>query len=122
MPLTNVTPIAFSFFDGQQTITNIDATSYDFEFETGPTGAITGWGIAIRSTGQRLIITENDPVLAVDDDGRLAQGQFGDNTGSPGTWTSPAQGVPDTGCTLSLMTLTLMALGVAARQFKRAAA
>ena len=42
----------------------------------------------------------------------------GSNMGAPGRWTT----VADTGSTLSLMTLILMALGVAARQFKWAAA
>jgi len=46
---------------------------------------------------------------------------FGANFDSPGTWTTVGA-VANTGYTLSLMTLTLMALGVAARLFKRAAA
>ena len=39
---------------------------------------------------------------------------------SVGTWTIAGQ-VPETGSTLSLMTLTLMALGLVARRFQRAA-
>jgi hypothetical protein len=42
------------------------------------------------------------------------------NIGTPGVW---SQGIatPDAGSTLSLMTLTLMALGLVARRFQRAA-
>jgi hypothetical protein len=46
---------------------------------------------------------------------------FGAILGHPGGWVIRSA-VADTGSTLSLMTLTLTALGVAARQFKRAAA
>ena len=46
---------------------------------------------------------------------------FGDNFDTPGVWT-PCTPVPDAGSTLSLMTLTLMALGLVARRFQRAAA
>ena len=42
------------------------------------------------------------------------------NYDQPGVWR--AGHVADTGSTLSLMTLTLMALGLVARRFKRAAA
>ena len=45
---------------------------------------------------------------------------YGYNLDTPGVWSVRAS-VPDAGSTLSLMTLTLMALGLVARQFKRAA-
>jgi hypothetical protein len=45
----------------------------------------------------------------------------GSNAFQPGGWVIRSA-VADTGSTLSMMTLTLMALGVAARRFKRAAA
>jgi len=47
-------------------------------------------------------------------------GIAGFNFGRPGTWSTVAT-VADTGPTLSLMTLTLMALGLVARRFQRAA-
>jgi hypothetical protein len=59
-------------------------------------------------------------VPGIHDQGATETG-FGANFASPGTWTTVGA-VADTGSTLSLMTLTLMALGVAARRFKRAAA
>src|SRR5215472_7722168 len=44
MPLNVVTPLAFSFSDGVQTLTsNQPLGLYVFEFATGPTGSITEW-------------------------------------------------------------------------------
>jgi len=117
MPLSLVSPTAFSFSDGVQTITNLTATAVSFEFATGPTGAITAWSVDIIDLSSQ-ITTQNVAGDAVDEG--ISSGQ-GSVSGQPGMWGTPA-GVPDTGSTLSLMTLTLMALGVAARQFKRAAA
>jgi len=119
MSLTAVTPTAFSFSDGVQTITNLTATGTVIEFATGPTGAITGWDVGARTpTGE--IDTFVNTGLGTSDEGQII-GAGANNSDTPGTWVT-ATGVPDTGSTLSLMTLTLMALGVAARQFKRAAA
>ena len=125
---TAVTPLAFSFSDGVQTITNLNANPGSiFEFGTGPTGAITGWGIGV-DTGAVLppdsitTFLPFDPLSAFDR-GHLAgfstpTGQVSDN---PGVWTTvPA--VSDTGSTLALLFLSLTALGVAARRLKRAAA
>ena len=123
MPLTDVTAsvTAFSLSDGVQTITKLNALSSSFSFSTGPTGAITGWDVFSGSpTG--FIIT-NSVIQPPLDRGELLE--LGDHLGTvrtSGTWALVSSSVPDTGSTLSLMTLTLMALGVAARQFKRAAA
>ena len=65
--------------------------------------------------GVRQIGTRNTPTGQVDD-GLLSGFGFGRNTRSPGAWV-----VPDAGSTLSLMTVTLIAFGVVARRFKRAA-
>jgi hypothetical protein len=46
---------------------------------------------------------------------------FGLNGHHPGVWQT-VSAVADTGSTLTLMTLTLMALGLVARPFQRAAA
>ena len=121
MPLTSVTPTAFTLFDGVQTITNLNALSSSFSFSTGPTGAITGWNVFSGSpTG--FIIT-NSVIQPPLDRGELLE--LGDHLGTvrtSGTWALVSSSVPDTGSTLSLMTLTLMALGLVARRFKRAAA
>jgi len=116
---TAVTPLAFSFSDGVQTITNLNANPGSiFEFGTGPTGAITGWGIAV-DTG---LVNPPDSITTSPafDRGHLAgfstpTGQVSDN---PGVWTT----VSDTGSTLALLFLSLTALGVAAPRLKRAAA
>ena len=123
MPLTSVSPIAFTFSDGVQTLTN---SNFFMQFATGPTGAIIAWNVVVEglndlgSLGQ--IGTRNTVVLLVQDFGFLeALTIRGLNHDNPGTWTTVGN-VSDTGSTLSLMTLTLMALGLVARQFKRRAA
>jgi hypothetical protein len=112
---TEVTPIAFTLFDGVQTITNNN--TYEFVFATGPSGAITGW--LISGGGPSGISTIKSTETA--DGGNVSFDSFGFNINTPGTWTTGVS-VADTGSTLSLMTLTFMALGVAARRFERAAA
>jgi hypothetical protein len=106
-----------------QTITNLTSTSFLFRFATGPTGAITVWGIVVaigQGDGRAQIFTINEPVF-VADAGTTVLGTFlGLNRRDPGTW-SVSGGVADAGSTLSLMTLTLTALGLVARRFQRAA-
>jgi hypothetical protein len=118
MPLTQVFPTAFSISDGLQTITNFTTEGALFFFGTGPTGAITSWSMAV-SFNQGRFITSANTATDVGDIGFTIQAVASNTTA--GVWAGAGQ-VPDTGSTLSLMTLTLMALGVAARQFKRAAA
>jgi hypothetical protein len=131
MPLTEVTPIAFTLSDGVQTITNngpgfVFFTS--FLFATDASGAISMWSAVVENihdfgtTG--AIVTNNDPTDIHDSGIVIPEGGpfvFGANELTPGEWSGPIS-APDAGSTLSLMTLTLMALGVAAGQFKRAAA
>jgi hypothetical protein len=129
-----VTPLAFTFSDGVQTITNLISNSFTFfEFFTGPTGQIERWEVSVFKTGPHpefvefQIATWNDPVE--DDNGDVEgvfdsvvfQGPNAFNEQQPGVW-EIRSAVADTGTTLSLMTLSLMALGVATRQFKRASA
>lgn len=126
MPLTLVTPISFTFSDGVQTLTDMTAGFSNFQFATGPSVEITAWFIDIQlysaptnTTGE--IHTENY------NGGAFDEGNLGGHLGFgysyvAGAWVVTGESVPDAGSTLSLMTLTLMALGVAARQFKRAAA
>jgi len=126
MPLTEVTPIAFTFFDGVQTIssTNPDITTQFFFFATNAQGEITFWdaGVEILHTlPNRGIVTSNggNPHAPPHDFGFVGP-EDGQNSRSPGVWSGPRL-VPDAGSTLSLMTLTLMALGLLARRFQRAA-
>jgi hypothetical protein len=118
-----VFPTAFSFSDGVQTITNLNSgPQTDFVLMTGPAGAIINWSFTVVASGGNNFIfgtlvdhnTTGDGGVQID----VGAG-FG---GRPGRWTTVVS-IPDTGSTLSLMTLTLMALGVAARRrLKRAAA
>ena len=114
MPLTQVFPTAFTLFDGVQTITNLNATFSLFQFATGPTGAITLWEV-LGENGAIPTIETGKVGPVVQDIGLLPTGA-GQIRDRPGTWTVSGQ-VADTGSTLSLM-----ALGLVARRFKRAAA
>jgi len=124
MRFTSVTPTAFTLFDGVQTITNLNASTSSFSFATGPDGMITAWDVeGHRPTGQ-IQTVGGGPQSSGDLGSVFLPTKFatGDNANMPGTWALVSPTVPDTGSTLSLMTLTLMALGVAARRFQRAAA
>ena len=117
MPLTIVRPTAFTFSDGVQTFTNrTPSIQFLFRFATGPTGSITSWD-AILASGLRIILTSTVRGGSLIDQGDIpgAGGGTGMITLNPGSW-GLGTSVPDTGSTLSLMTLTLMALGVAARR------
>ena len=119
MPLKKVTPIAFTLSDGVQTMTNLNSKLPLFQFATGPTGEITEWSfIAHLGSLGNFIVSDNFD--GIRDRGHLENGDTG-VTELLGTWATVGS-VADTGATLSLMTLTLMALGLVARQFKRAAA
>ena len=127
-PLTQVTPLAFSLFDGVQTITNLNATIFAFHFATDGDGTITHWALSAYTGPQNApngtIYTFNAPFTPADrvtDFGSFPLDvEVGGNFDSPGHWEIGA--VPDAASTLSLLSLSLTALGVAARQFKRAAA
>src|SRR5207302_284729 len=69
MSLTSVTPLAFSFFDGVQTINSSSTVNFaSISFGTGPTGAITQWIVQI-GTNTGIIQTTNS--IAAFDAGRL---------------------------------------------------
>ena len=123
MPLTIVFPTAFTFFDGVQTITNFDADQPFFSFATDGAGHITVWEAVTEVSGlpPNFIETARTGLHNTFDEGVISLQEGGFNTFSPGEW-SGFVAVPDAGSTLSLMTLTLMALGLVARQFKRGAA
>jgi len=118
-----VNPTAFTLSDGVQTLTNLNAVFAQGFITTSPTGAITTWHIQVQTIAGAVIETVNDTAFPFTpfDLGQLPTSITASNDGMPGTWTVVGQ-VPDTGSTLLLMTLTLMAMGVAAWQFKRAAA
>ena len=122
MSLTSVTPLSFSFFDGVQTIDSSSFTFVIMSFATGPTGAIAGWLVQV-GTNTGIIQTANS--IAAFDSGQLqARGAgFGEVVfaENPGTW-STTTSVPDAGSTFALLSLSVTALGLATRQFKRAAA
>ena len=116
MPLTHVNPTAFTFFDGVQTLnsTNSHPNPFAFSFATNANGEIIAWAVEVDG-GPSSIFTFNDS-----GDGGHTFDAIGSNRDSPGVWIQ-GNATPDAGSTLSLMTLTLMALGLVARRFQRAA-
>jgi len=127
MPLTSVTPIAFTLSDGVQTITNLTPIfNVNFSVATGSAGQIRFWmmnvGPGPHGLGPYIFSSGTEDPDNTSDGGSNDEihQSHGANFGVPGTWTTVGS-VADTGSTLSLMTLTLMALGVAVRRFKWAA-
>ena len=131
MPLTQVTPTAFTLSDGVQTLrgTTPALAFQDFRFATNARGEITLWSVEAETEREdggpgRGIATFNDGIHGhtITDTGFIAlRGEdIAFNSDTPGVW---SQGIatPEAGSTLSLMTLTLMALGLVARRFQRAA-
>src|SRR5262245_48147517 len=106
-PLQPVTPLAFSLSDVLQTIRNLTATEFGFEFATDSTGFIIEWS-AVASAGPGTVLTQ------LEQDIGAFGSAFGNNTFSPGTW-FPTFAAPDEGFSLALLSLSLTALGVAAR-------
>jgi hypothetical protein len=121
MPLTEVHPIAFTVTDGVQTITQLDTRGFGFFMSTDAFGHIAAWRFDAL-LGPDTGITSDNLAFAFPpfDIGFTTRGDFGINNFSPGIWVGGPL-VSDAGSTLSLMTLTLMALGLVARRFQRAA-
>lgn len=126
----SVTPIAFSFSDGVQTITNSSTlTTTTFLFQTDSSGAITHWFIVLENSlpsgATNNIDTSMEAGLS-GDTGRVFEPGVGEVLGAngfdPGTWNQKTSSVPDTGSSLALLSLSTTALGVAGRRFKRVAA
>jgi len=121
MPLTHVNPTAFTFFDGVQTLnsTNSHPNPFAFSFATNANGEIISWRVEVDGGGSSIFTINDDP-LGPPGDGGHTSDAHGSNRANPGVW-SKGNATPDAGSTLSLMTLTLMALGLVARRFQRAA-
>jgi hypothetical protein len=118
MAFTDVTPlvVAFSVSDGVQTKTQPLSFDDHVEIGTGPSGLPQDWFIELHTLNGE-ILTQGfsdggvfDPLTA-----------HGVNNGTPGVW-SVSSAAPDAGSTLPLLSLSVTALGVAARRFKREAA
>ena len=101
LPPTLVTPLAFTFSDGVQTITNNNATLVQFQFATGPTGAITEWDVQVNALG--TIFTANIPPFTGTDreDAGFSGTSEGAVDGNQGTW---ARTTSPTVCTWSTTT------------------
>jgi hypothetical protein len=120
MPLTEVTPTAFTLFDGVQTISRTAPHSLGFRFATNARGEINFWLVEVDLFSSSIATFHGGTFDSRNGDlGHTLEG-LGSNRDMPGVW---SQGIatPDAGSTLSLMTLTLMALGLVARRFQRAA-
>jgi hypothetical protein len=123
MGLDIVSPTAFTITDGVQTITNLNATSTFFFFATDPAGQITTWEIVADRDlvgGIHTFNLPDDTGGFITDEASLGNEGFAYNIDNPGVWAGIA--VPDAASTLSLLSLSLTALGVAAWGLKPTAA
>src|SRR5437016_4789410 len=100
MPFTLITPIAFTFSDGVQTITNLTPPGTAvFRVATGGSGQIMVWSLLVSGAGNiGVILTDGDLMARTGFDGGNinAPDNFGFNIDRPGTWTRVAS-VADTG-------------------------
>lgn len=108
--LQSITPLAFSFSDGVQTITNTNITTTpSFTVSTSPSGSLLNWEIAMGDTTTPSIDTCNSTLYctpAVFDAGWIDNAtSAGAIVGSPGSW----QVVPEPG-SLPLFTPALLGL------------
>ena len=94
--------------------------SLGFRFATNARGEINFWLVEVDFLSSSIVTFHGGPFDGRNGDLGHTLESFGSNSGTPGVW---SQGIatPDAGSTLSLMTLTLMALGLVARRFQRAA-
>jgi hypothetical protein len=123
MALGSVTPLAFTLSDGVQTFTiNTATTLSTFRFQTDASGVITGWDIEVFTDANRGILTVSGVagLVTTDGGGGTDVNNRARNRNAPGEWTVAS--VPDAGSSIALLSLSITALGVAARRFKRAAA
>jgi hypothetical protein len=100
MPLTEVTPIAFTLSDGVQTITNNGPGFVFFAlflFATDASGAISMWSAVVENIHDftsGAIVTNNDPTDIHDSGIVIPEGGpfvFGANELTPGEWSGPSR-------------------------------
>ena len=114
LPLTLVTPLAFSLSDGVQTISNTSQSfaTKAFEFSTDVTGNITFWLADVVLNNNNAIHTE---FQFTGDPGESDLGIFGNNQAEnrvdPGSWTITTPAVPEPP-TVSVLGAGLMGLGL----------
>ncbi|WP_291987511.1 PEP-CTERM sorting domain-containing protein [Luteitalea sp.] len=135
-PLTPLAPVAFSFFDGVNTITEANATFASFEVETNNVGAIVNWLVRVSANAavvgggtRQSILTYNSVALVQDGalDGRCgpdslvggcalygdpSYSQTASNAGAPGVWALRTS-VPEPS---SMLLIGVALAGVAARR------
>lgn len=116
---TQLTPLSFTFSDGHQTLTEQNSI-WNIRMGTTPTGAIYQWTIIVqeKAPGVGEIDTGYHAITGDAADRVMNATGAAFNINEPSGWEVAVPQASDTGSTLSLMTLTLMALGVAARRFQ----
>jgi hypothetical protein len=107
-----VSPLAFSLNDGVQTITNTSGPfiTETFDFNTGPTGTITSWGVDVQGSLTGEIITLALSAAPGGIDSGTLGGAEGVISNKPAGWTISAV-VPEPP-TVSVLGAGLLGLGL----------
>ncbi|MGC9199247.1 MAG: PEP-CTERM sorting domain-containing protein [Acidobacteriaceae bacterium] len=113
----NFTPISFIFTDGQQAVTNLNASSESFDVSTNASGEVDQWDLTIFDSTS-FISTQSYASSKVTDFGGLADSGYGTNSNTPGTWTMQTSVAPEP---TSLLLLGTALLGLAGLGWKRLA-
>ena len=137
LSLVDITPMSFSFNDGRNTITNLNADVSQFKVSTDATGSINAWAVTLttgdlstlQNVGQQIfeIVTEHTAGLL--DEGEIVECTIAGSCSvgllvdvgrnfNPGTWASSETPLP---AALPLFATGLGALGLLGWRRKRKA-
>ena len=132
----NITPLAFSFTDGRNTLTNFNSTIVEFLVGTDSSGNIDEWGINVfvdfpsivvgqqaKSISTSTILSsdkgEISEIFNVDSVGSFAASSDSAENAVPGSWIRTTIAAVPEPSSLLLFTSGLLGLPIVRRKFRR---